>query len=53
MATDRMYRYGGAVIMALVMGVGLGLAFDALAGVIAGLAAGLTWLGVGVLMRRR
>jgi len=52
MRTDATFRYGGALIIALVFGFALGFAVSPGAGVVAGLAAGIVWLALGLLSQR-
>ena len=53
MKTDATFRYGGALIIALIFGFGLGFAVSPGVGVVAGLAAGVAWFALGLLSQRR
>jgi hypothetical protein len=52
MATDRLFRLGGGVVVALVMGLGLGLAVEPVAGLVAAGAGAAAWFAVAALTRR-
>ncbi|NED95531.1 hypothetical protein G1H11_09415 [Phytoactinopolyspora alkaliphila] len=51
--TDAVTGYGGALIVAVVLGVGLAFATNTTVGGVAGLAGGLSWLGLHLLARHR
>ncbi|WP_299038042.1 hypothetical protein [uncultured Pseudokineococcus sp.] len=52
MRTDATFRYGGALLIALVFGLVLGFAATPTVGVIVGLAAGVAWLIIGLISQR-
>lgn len=52
MRTDATFRYGGALLIALVFALMLGFAATPTLGVIVGLAAGVAWLVIGLISQR-
>jgi hypothetical protein len=51
-ATDRMFRLGGGLLVALILGLVLGVAVDPVAGLIAAAAAAAAWFAAAALTGR-
>ncbi|NEE02951.1 hypothetical protein [Phytoactinopolyspora halotolerans] len=51
--SDRAFFWGGAIIVALIFGIGFWIRVSPVVGVTSGLAAGAAWLLLGTVGRRR